>query len=81
MNRRTPARHHRKWIAAFGTLPLLGQPGERFRDNTGAMVAGVLIERVAGAPFAEVLTQRMMTSPEPPAVVRDFWSAAYAAFA
>ena len=28
-----------------------------------------------------LLTQRMMTSPEPPAVVRDFWSATYAAFA
>jgi CubicO group peptidase (beta-lactamase class C family) len=48
-----------QWIAAFGTLPLLDQPGERFRYNTGAMVAGVLIERVAGAPFAEVLSKRV----------------------
>lgn len=93
-------------------------------------MAGILIERVTGAPFAEVLskrvfeplgmadtgfyvasdklarfttmyapaeaaavvgggrgpagdglTQRMMTSPEPPAVAKDFWSAAYAALA
>ena len=26
-----------------------------------------------------LLTQRMMTSPEPPEVARDFWTAAYAA--
>jgi CubicO group peptidase (beta-lactamase class C family) len=48
-----------QWITAFGSLPLLDQPGERFRYNTGAMVAGVLIERVAGAPFAEVLGKRV----------------------
>lgn len=48
-----------QWIAAFGTLPLLDQPGERFRYNTGASVAGVLIERAAGAPFAEVLRKRV----------------------
>jgi CubicO group peptidase (beta-lactamase class C family) len=28
-----------------------------------------------------LLTQRMMTSPEPPEVARDFWSAAYGALA
>ena len=28
-----------------------------------------------------LLTQRMMTSPEPPEVARDFWTAAYAAIA
>jgi CubicO group peptidase (beta-lactamase class C family) len=33
--------------------------GERFRYNTGATVAGILIERVAGAPFAEVLSKRV----------------------
>jgi CubicO group peptidase (beta-lactamase class C family) len=48
-----------QWIAAFGTLPLLDQPGERFRYNTGATVAGILIERVAGAPLAEVLGKRV----------------------
>jgi CubicO group peptidase (beta-lactamase class C family) len=30
---------------------------------------------------AILLTQRMMTSPEPPEVFRDFWAAAYAALA
>jgi CubicO group peptidase (beta-lactamase class C family) len=48
-----------QWIAALGSLPLIDQPGERFRYNTGAMVAGVLIERVTGAPFAEVLSKRV----------------------
>jgi CubicO group peptidase (beta-lactamase class C family) len=48
-----------QWIAAFGSLPLLDQPGERFRYNTGATVAGILIERVSGAPFAEVLAKRV----------------------
>ncbi|HEY6491934.1 MAG TPA: serine hydrolase domain-containing protein [Trebonia sp.] len=48
-----------RWIAAFGSLPLLDQPGERFRYNTGATLAGILIERAAGAPLAEVLGQRV----------------------
>jgi CubicO group peptidase (beta-lactamase class C family) len=48
-----------EWIAALGSLPLLDQPGERFRYNTGATVAGVLIERVTGAPFGEVLDKRV----------------------
>jgi len=48
-----------EWIAGLGRLPLLDQPGERWRYNTGATVAGVLIERVAGAPLAEVLSKRL----------------------
>ena len=48
-----------QWIAAFGSLPLLDQPGERFRYNTGATVAGILVERAAGAPLAEVLRKRV----------------------
>ena len=51
----TPA----QWIAALGRLPLLDQPGTRWRYNTGATVAGVLIERVADAPLAEVLRERV----------------------
>src|SRR6202042_2644069 len=39
-------------IPARPRLPLLDQPGTRWRYNTGATVAGVLIERVAGAPLA-----------------------------
>src|SRR5262245_7925964 len=48
-----------QWIAAPGSLPLLDQPGTRWRYNTGATVAGVLIERVAGAPLADVLRERV----------------------
>jgi len=48
-----------EWIAGLGSLPLLDQPGERFRYNTGATVAGILIERVAGRPLAEVLARRV----------------------
>ena len=48
-----------QWIAALGSLPLLDQPGERFRYNTGATVAGILIERVTGVPLDEVLSKRV----------------------
>ena len=48
-----------EWIAALGRLPLLHQPGAGWRYNTGAHVAGVLIERVAGAPLADVLHDRI----------------------
>src|SRR5512146_2513501 len=55
-----PTRHTPdQWLAAFGSLPLLDQPGERFRYNTGATLAGILIERVTGAPLAEVLHKRV----------------------
>jgi CubicO group peptidase (beta-lactamase class C family) len=43
----------------IGRLPLLDQPGTRWRYNTGATVAGVLIERAAGAPLPEVLRERV----------------------
>jgi CubicO group peptidase (beta-lactamase class C family) len=48
-----------EWIAGFGRLPLIDQPGEVWRYNTGATVAGILVERVAGAPLAEVLSKRV----------------------
>ena len=48
-----------EWIAALATLPLQHQPGADWRYNTGAQVAGVLIERVAGAPIEDVLRERI----------------------
>jgi CubicO group peptidase (beta-lactamase class C family) len=48
-----------EWIARLGRLPLLDQPGTRWRYNTGATVAGILVERVSGAPLAEVLADRL----------------------
>jgi CubicO group peptidase (beta-lactamase class C family) len=47
------------WIANFGTLPLLAQPGERWMYNTGASVLGVLIARAAGQPLAEAYRTRI----------------------
>jgi CubicO group peptidase (beta-lactamase class C family) len=47
------------WVARFGRLPLLEQPGAAWRYNTGATLAGALIERVAGTPLAEVLRERV----------------------
>src|SRR5262245_24218597 len=48
-----------EWIAALGRLPLLHQPGAAWRYAGGAQVAGVLVERVAGAPIADVLRTRV----------------------
>jgi CubicO group peptidase (beta-lactamase class C family) len=48
-----------EWIARLGRLPLLDQPGARWRYNTGASVAGVLVERVAALPLGEVLHERV----------------------
>ncbi len=47
------------WIAAFGSLPLLAQPGARWLYNTGAQVLGVVAARATGAPFEEVLRTRL----------------------
>lgn len=43
------------WIAAFGRLPLLTQPGDRWLYNTGAHALSVLLARAAGMPLPEVL--------------------------
>lgn len=60
------------WIARFGTLPLLAQPGERWFYNTGASILGVLVARVAERPFGEVLRDRVFA----PLGMRDtgFWT-------
>ena len=60
------------WIAGFGSLPLLAQPGERWMYNTGASVLGVLLARATGQPFAEVLRTRLFE----PLGMRDtaFWT-------
>jgi CubicO group peptidase (beta-lactamase class C family) len=55
-----------EWIARLGSLPLLDQPGSRWRYAGGAQVAGVLVERVARAPIADVLRERVF---EPLAMV------------
>ena len=47
------------WIARFGELPLLAQPGERWLYNTGAHVLSVLCARAAGTSYDEVLRSRI----------------------
>lgn len=47
------------WLARLGELPLLAQPGDRWLYQTGSQVLGVLASRVAGAPFEDVLRERM----------------------
>jgi CubicO group peptidase (beta-lactamase class C family) len=47
------------WIARFGELPLLAQPGEQWLYNTGALVSSVLCARAVGTSFDEVLRTRI----------------------
>jgi CubicO group peptidase (beta-lactamase class C family) len=47
------------WMAAFGSLPLMAQPGERWMYNAGALVLSVLLSRAAGQSFGEVLRTRV----------------------
>lgn len=48
-----------EWIRRFGTLPLMDQPGQRWRYNAGSLVLGVLIARAAGCPLAAFLRRRV----------------------
>jgi len=48
------------WLARLGELPLLAQPGDRWLYQTGSQVLGVLVSRLAGAPFDEVLRERLL---------------------
>lgn len=47
------------WLATLADIPLLHQPGETWLYNTCADVLGVLVERVAGQPFAGFLAERL----------------------
>jgi len=47
------------WIARFGELPLMAQPGERWLYNTGAHVLSVLCARAAGTSYDQVLRTRI----------------------
>jgi CubicO group peptidase (beta-lactamase class C family) len=49
-----------EWIARFATLPLLHQPGDGWRYNTGAQVLGVLMERATGRPLEAFLRSRLL---------------------
>jgi len=47
------------WIARFGTLPLMSQPGERWQYNTGSLVLSVLVARASRQPLAEFFRTRI----------------------
>ncbi|MFF0267992.1 serine hydrolase domain-containing protein [Kribbella sp. NPDC004536] len=49
-----------EWVAGLGRLPLVHQPGERWLYDTGADVAGVLIQRAAGKSFGAALQERIL---------------------
>jgi CubicO group peptidase (beta-lactamase class C family) len=77
-----------EWIRRFASLPLMDQPGSRWRYNVSAMVLGVLVARAGGAPLGEVMRARLfdpvgmvdtgfVTTPEntsrmPPTFMGDF---------
>ena len=48
-----------EWIRLFGELPLMDQPGTRWRYNTGTLVLGVLLARASGQPLGELLAERV----------------------
>ena len=48
-----------EWIRRLGSLPLMHQPGEGWRYNTGTQVLGLLAERATGQRFATVLRERL----------------------
>ena len=49
------------FMARLGELPLLAQPGERWLYSAGSQVLGVLAARAAGAPFEDVMRERVLT--------------------
>jgi CubicO group peptidase (beta-lactamase class C family) len=47
------------WLAQFGELPLVYQPGEVWLYNSGIHVLGMLIERAAERSLGEVMQERL----------------------
>ncbi len=54
-----PAPEPDERMRRLGTLPLMHQPGERWRYNVGDDVLGVLAARVTGRSFEEFLRVRV----------------------
>jgi CubicO group peptidase (beta-lactamase class C family) len=48
-----------EWLRRLGTLPLMDQPGEQWRYNTGSQILGVLIARAAGQPLESFYAERI----------------------
>lgn len=47
------------WIAGLGALPLIAQPGRRLTYGKATDLLGLLIERIEGAPLAEIMKRRI----------------------
>jgi CubicO group peptidase (beta-lactamase class C family) len=48
------------WLAALADLPLVHQPGERLTYSHAIDVIGVLLARIEGKPFHQVLDERIL---------------------
>ena len=48
-----------EWIKRFATLPLMDQPGEKWRYHTGYDVLGVLVARASGQPLEVFFRERI----------------------
>ncbi|MGN6033574.1 MAG: serine hydrolase domain-containing protein, partial [Thermomicrobiales bacterium] len=49
------------WVRRLGTLPLLNQPGHRWRYHTSAETLGVLVARAARQSLPEFMQERIFT--------------------
>jgi CubicO group peptidase (beta-lactamase class C family) len=48
------------WLAELATLPLVHQPGERLTYSHAIDVLGVLVSRIEGKPYHQVLEERIL---------------------
>jgi CubicO group peptidase (beta-lactamase class C family) len=48
------------WLAALAELPLVHQPGERLTYGHSTDVLGILLSRIEGKPFHQVLDERIL---------------------
>ena len=48
------------WVAALAALPLVHQPGERLTYSHAIDVLGVILSRIEGKPFHQVLDERIL---------------------
>jgi CubicO group peptidase (beta-lactamase class C family) len=48
-----------EWLAELAQIPMLRQPGEAWLYNTCSDILGVLVARVSGGSFSELLTERL----------------------
>jgi CubicO group peptidase (beta-lactamase class C family) len=48
-----------EWLRRMGTLPLMDQPGQQWRYNTGSQILGVLVARAAGRSAESFYSERI----------------------